>query len=91
MESWSISRDKKRRSTRSSPMVLDVDFCQFTSNYFLLDIGTWVQMVELNLGTNQISKLPDDIACLNNLEVSQSYLYTITLSTYVPEISSNRS
>ena len=59
--------------------------------YFLLDIGTWVQMVELNLGTNQISKLPDDIACLNNLEVSQSYLYTITLSTYVPEISSNRS
>ena len=59
--------------------------------YFLLDIGTWVQMVELNLGTNQISKLPDDIACLNNLEVSQSYLYTITFSTYILELSSNRS
>lgn len=26
-------------------------------------------MVELNLGTNQITKLPDDIACLQSLEV----------------------
>ena len=26
-------------------------------------------MVELNLGTNQIAKLPDDVACLQNLEV----------------------
>ena len=59
--------------------------------YFLLDIGTWVQMVELNLGTNQISKLPDDIACLNNLEVSLSYMYTDTFSTYILELSSNRS
>ena len=40
-------------------------FCEF----LLLDIGTWVHMVELNLGTNQIAKLPDDVACLQNLEV----------------------
>ena len=26
-------------------------------------------MVELNLGTNQLSKIPDDIDNLNNLEV----------------------
>jgi hypothetical protein len=34
-----------------------------------LDIGTWVNMVELNLGTNQLSKIPDDIALLQSLEV----------------------
>ena len=34
-----------------------------------LDIGTWVNMVELNLGTNQLSKVPDDIALLQSLEV----------------------
>ena len=35
-----------------------------------IDIGTWMPVVELNFGTNQIQKLPDDIACLANLEVS---------------------
>ena len=34
-----------------------------------LDIGTWVNMVELNLGTNQLTKIPDDIASLSSLEV----------------------
>jgi hypothetical protein len=34
-----------------------------------LDIGTWVNMVELNLGTNQLNKVPDDIALLQSLEV----------------------
>ena len=37
--------------------------------YFNLDIGTWVHMVELNLGTNQLIKLPDDISNLSSLEV----------------------
>ena len=37
--------------------------------FFFQDIGTWSHMVELNLGTNQIAKLPDDIANLQNLEV----------------------
>lgn len=34
-----------------------------------LDVGTWMNMVELNLGTNQLSKLPEDVQCLENLEV----------------------
>ncbi len=38
--------------------------------FSLPDIGTWSTMVELNLGTNQISKLPEDIALLQSLEVS---------------------
>ena len=36
---------------------------------FFSDIGTWKSLVELNLGTNQINKLPDDIAELQSLEV----------------------
>ena len=28
-----------------------------------------MNMVELNLGTNQLNKVPDDISCLQNLEV----------------------
>jgi Leucine-rich repeat (LRR) protein len=35
----------------------------------LQDIGTWTNMVELNLGTNQLTSLPDDISKLQNLEV----------------------
>lgn len=35
----------------------------------LPDIGTWVNMVELNLGTNQLTKISDDIKDLVNLEV----------------------
>ncbi len=34
-----------------------------------VDIGTWVHMVELNLGTNQLTKIPEDIANLASLEV----------------------
>ena len=45
------------------------------------DIGTWTFLNELNLGTNQISKLPDDIACLQNLEVN--FLYFIIPSEYL--------
>ena len=32
------------------------NFCNLT------DIGTWVNMVELNLATNQLTKIPDDIS-----------------------------
>ncbi len=33
------------------------------------DIGSWNSMVELNLGTNQLISLPDDLSKLQNLEV----------------------
>lgn len=36
---------------------------------FFTDIGTWANMVELNLGTNQLTKIPDDIQLLQSLEV----------------------
>ena len=36
-------------------------------------------MVELNLGTNQIAKLPDDIANLQNLEVRQLFTSNLIL------------
>ena len=36
----------------------------------LSDIGTWSSMVELNLGTNQLTTLPGDISNLQNLEVN---------------------
>lgn len=39
-----------------------------------VDIGTWRSIVELNFGTNQIQKLPDDIALLENLEVRHHFL-----------------
>lgn len=39
------------------------------SNIYFSDIGTWSNMVELNLGTNQLTKVPDDISCLMSLEV----------------------
>ena len=32
------------------------------NNSRLSDIGTWVNMVELNLGTNQLTKIPDDVS-----------------------------
>ena len=34
-----------------------------------IDIGTWLHIVELNLGTNQLTKIPDDVAMLSSLEV----------------------
>ncbi len=47
----------------------------FRGNYMFWfcfpDIGTWQTVVELNFGTNKIGKLPDDIACLANLEVKK--------------------
>lgn len=35
-----------------------------------LDFGTWTSMVELNLATNQLNKIPEDVSGLVSLEVS---------------------
>ena len=35
---------------------------------FISDVGNWSMMVDLNLGTNQLSKLPEDIQCLTSLK-----------------------
>ena len=37
-------------------------FCNLNTIFVILDIGTWVNMVELNLATNQLTKIPDDIS-----------------------------
>ena len=35
---------------------------KFITIFVIPDIGTWVNMVELNLATNQLTKIPDDIS-----------------------------
>lgn len=49
--------------------------------------------MELNLGTNQLTKIPDDISCLQNLEVlilSNNLLkVTHTISTNKPHVHLN--
>ena len=42
---------------------------ELTVCIYLTDIGTWANMVELNLGTNQLTKIPDDMENLDKLEV----------------------
>lgn len=37
--------------------------------YICLDIGSWTALVELNLATNQLTVIPEDIKNLQNLEV----------------------
>jgi Leucine-rich repeat (LRR) protein len=37
--------------------------------YFVIDIGSWTALVELNLATNQLTVVPEDIKNLQNLEV----------------------
>ena len=54
------------------PTVLRPSYVQ--SLLIVADIGTWRSIVELNFGTNQIQKLPDDIALLENLEVRHHFL-----------------
>ena len=39
-----------------------------------LDFGTWTSMVELNLATNQLTKIPEDVCGLVSLEVWPNYL-----------------
>jgi len=41
----------------------------FSVFLFIVDTGSWVNMVELNLGTNQLAKIPDDLDKLEKLEV----------------------
>ena len=36
---------------------------------FSIDIGSWTALVELNLATNQLTVIPEDIKNLQNLEV----------------------
>lgn len=36
-----------------------------------LDFGTWTSMVELNLATNQLTKIPEDVCGLVSLEVTR--------------------
>ncbi len=35
----------------------------------IIDIGSWIALVELNLATNQLTVIPEDIKNLQNLEV----------------------
>lgn len=49
-----------------------------------LDFGTWTSMVELNLATNQLTKIPEDVCGLVSLEVSIAYkMYRRNLSLLV--------
>ena len=41
----------------------------FFFSFYATDIDTWVNMVELNLGTNQLAIIPDNIDRLQKLEV----------------------
>ena len=43
--------------------------CQVRCVCTVADTGRWVNMVELNLGTNQLTRIPDDIDKLERLEV----------------------
>jgi Leucine-rich repeat (LRR) protein len=38
-------------------------------SFVLTDIGSWTALVELNLATNQLIVIPEDIKNLQNLEV----------------------
>ena len=46
-----------------------IDYYNFSS--FQSDIGSWTNMVELNLATNQLTKVPEDVQFLEHLEVSE--------------------
>ena len=38
-------------------------------DFLVVDIGSWTALVELNLATNQLTVIPEDIKNLQNLEV----------------------
>lgn len=49
-------------------------YCLYQDNQLTslpLDFGTWTSMVELNLATNQLTKIPEDVSGLVSLEVSE--------------------
>ena len=52
----------KENQLTSLPIGEQCKLAETFSNKYSPDIGTWVNMVELNLGTNQLTKIPDDIA-----------------------------
>ena len=56
-------------SPSSLPQVRLTKSVNHVTPAIVTDIGTWTNMVELNLGTNQLSKIPDDIENLQKLEV----------------------
>lgn len=54
-----------------------------------LDFGTWTSMVELNLATNQLTKIPEDVSGLVSLEVSiKEHLELRSFHSYLIKISS---
>ena len=50
--------------------------------WFTADFGSWVTLTELNLGTNQLTSIPEDIQELTRLEV-------LILSNNAIRVSSN--
>lgn len=50
-------------------VVLILHYLQLAANNLFSDMGGWTAMTELNLSTNQLRVLPDDIEKLINLEV----------------------
>ncbi len=58
--------------------------CIFQDNQLTslpLDFGTWTSMVELNLATNQLTKIPEDVCGLVSLEVSLAYTQSKNLAS----------
>ena len=49
--------------------VLDFVVMETSTMLPFADFGSWVTLTELNLGTNQLTVLPDDIQELTRLEV----------------------
>ena len=53
--------------------------------FYPLDMGSWQNMVELSLGTNQLTKIPDDIHTLQKLEVLSlsNNILRVSLTGYI--------
>lgn len=56
-----------------------------------LDFGTWTSMVELNLATNQLTKIPEDVCGLVSLEVGLAFTVRIEFVQYPESLSSTKS
>ena len=41
-------------------------FCLF---FFVIDFGSWITLTELNLGSNQLTAIPEEIQELTRLEI----------------------
>lgn len=75
-----------RLHSESSPAwLIPVCHCLLQDNQLTslpLDFGTWTSMVELNLATNQLTKIPEDVCGLVSLEVSPLFTRTVGTSQY---------